>query len=345
MRHHLPSLLLLPLLALLLGACITEDVPADTRRGNFEALWRTLDERYCFFAEKAGAYGLDWEEVHRRYGERVDERMTSYQLFDVMAGMVRELRDGHVNLSAPHDVARYGEWYDAYPANYSDSLQRVYLGRADDYALAAGLAYRRLDDNIGYVRCASFANGFGDGNLHEVMAALALCDGLIVDVRSNGGGMLTAAAKLASLFINEPVTGGYMRHKRGPGHDDFSAAEPFRLEPFEGLRWQKPVVVLTNRRTYSAANSFVMFLKGLPQVTVVGDLTGGGAGLPLTSELPCGWTVRFSACPMYDRDMRLTEAGIAPDVKVDLLPGDFARSRDTLIETARRLLRTRAGSR
>lgn len=207
MRNHLPSLFLLPLLALLLGACITEDVPADTRRGNFEALWRTLDERYCFFAEKADAYGLDWEEVYRRYGERVDERMTSYQLFDVMAGMVRELRDGHVNLSAPHDVARYGEWYDAYPANYSDSLQRVYLGRADDYALAAGLAYRRLDDNIGYVRCASFANGFGDGNLHEVMAALALCDGLIVDVRSNGGGMLTAAAKLASLFINEPVTG------------------------------------------------------------------------------------------------------------------------------------------
>lgn len=102
-------------------------------------------------------------------------------------------------------------------------------------------------------------------------------------------------------------------------------------------------MVLTNRRTYSAANSFVMFLKGLPQVTVVGDLTGGGAGLPLTSELPCGWTVRFSACPMYDREMRLTEAGIAPDVKVDLLPGDFARSRDTLIETARRLLRARAG--
>lgn len=342
MLHRLLFPLLLAAAALLAGACVTEDVPADTRRGNFEALWRTLDERYCFFAEKAEAYGLDWDEARRRHGARVSEQMTSRQLFEVMADLLRELRDGHVNLYAPHDIARYGDWYDAYPANYSDSLQRVYLGRAGDYAVAAGLSYRRLDDNIGYVRCASFADGFGDGNLHEVMASLALCDGLIVDVRNNGGGMLTAAAKLASLFVNEPVTGGYIRHKRGPGHDDFSAPEALRIEPFAGLRWQKPVVVLTNRRTYSAANSFVMFVKGLPQVTVAGDLTGGGAGLPLSSELPCGWTVRFSACPMYDRAMQLTEAGIAPDLKVDITPEDYARSCDTIIEAARRLLRARA---
>ena len=113
------------------------------------------------------------------------------------------------------------------------------------------------------------------------------------------------------------------------------------LDPFPGLRWQKPVAVLTNRRTYSAANSFVMFVKHLPQVIVVGDKTGGGAGLPFSSELPNGWSLRFSACPMYDINMVCTESGIEPDVHADITSEDYARNRDTIIETARKLLRER----
>ena len=132
-----------------------------------------------------------------------------------------------------------------------------------------------------------------------------------------------------------------MCHKTGSGHNDFSAPEPIELKPFEGLRWQKPVAVLTNRRTFSAANSFVMYVKGLPHVTVVGDRTGGGAGMPFSSELPCGWSVRFSACPSYDRHMTLTEEGIDPDIRQDLLDDDLQRGTDTLIEAARRLLRAK----
>ena len=95
--------------------------------------------------------------------------------------------------------------------------------------------------------------------------------------------------------------------------------------------------MLTNRRTFSAANSFVMYVKGLPNVTVIGDRTGGGAGMPFSSELPNGWSVRFSACPMYDRQMQCTEMGIDPDVKVDITSSDYARTVDTIIETARQL--------
>lgn len=335
MRHFRLLLLLLPFLQ----ACITEDLPADTRHGNFEALWQTLDRHYCFFGEKGEAYGLDWNEVHARYAPRISEDMTNRQLFEVLAEMTYELRDGHVNLYAAHDVARYGRWFDDYPANFSDSLERKYLGRSEEYRIASGLKYRVLPDNIGYVRCASFENTFGDGNLQEMMVSLSLCDGLIIDVRDNGGGMLTAAEKLASLFVNETCTGGYIRHKIGPGHQEFSEPRSIRIAPFHGLRWQKPVAVLTNRRTYSAANSFVMYLKGLPGVTVVGDRTGGGAGMPFSSELPCGWAVRFSACPMSDRTGRSSESGIDPDVKTDITAEDYARSTDTIIETARRLLR------
>lgn len=50
-------------------------------------------------------------------------------------------------------------------------------------------------------------------------------------------------------------------------------------------------------------------------------------------------SVRFSACPMFTRDMQQTELGIEPDVKVDIAPADYARGIDTIIETARRLLK------
>jgi C-terminal processing protease CtpA/Prc len=94
------------------------------------------------------------------------------------------------------------------------------------------------------------------------------------------------------------------------------------------------VVVLTNRSTFSAGNNFVMYVKDLPNVTLVGDRTGGGAGMPFQSELPNGWSVRFSACPIYDAGMQLTEDGIEPDVRVDITSADYQRSRDTIIERA-----------
>lgn len=329
-------LLLIPL-TLFIG-CVTEDVPANTRQGNFDALWQTLDAHYCFFPEKAADYQLDWNEVRRRYAPAISEEMTEQQLFEVLAEMTYELRDGHVNLYAAHNTARYGRWFDDYPANYADTLERLTLGRTEDYYAAGGLKYRALPDGTGYVRVASFSTLFGDGNLSAMLGRLALCRGLIVDVRNNGGGMLTAAEKLASIFINAPLQGGTIRHKTGAGHADFSAPQPITIEPFAGLRWQKPVVVLANRRTYSAANAFVMFLKGLPDVTVVGDRTGGGAGLPFGSELPNGWALRFSASPMSNRNGESTESGIAPDVKIDITTDDYARGVDTILEHAKALL-------
>ncbi|MBR1593868.1 MAG: S41 family peptidase [Alloprevotella sp.] len=333
-------LLSLALTALsLLSSCITEDVPSDTPQGNFDALWETMDSHYCFFAEKREQYGVEWSEVRQKYAPAISAGMSDEALFQVFASMLAELRDGHVNLYAAHDVARYADWYDAYPVNYADTLLRAYLGRADEYRVGSSLRYRILEHNVGYVRCASFENAFGSGNISEMINYLALCDGLIVDVRNNGGGMLTSAQKLASVFLNEKTTVGYMRHKTGSAHDAFSAPQAITLQPFEGLRWQKPLVILTNRSTFSAANAFVGYLKGRPGVTVLGDRTGGGAGLPFSSELPCGWALRLSACPMYDVGMRCTEEGIDPDVNVQLTSEDYQRSRDTIIEAAIALLK------
>jgi len=128
-------------------------------------------------------------------------------------------------------------------------------------------------------------------------------------------------------------------HKTGKGHGDFSSLEPEYLEPSDGIRWQKPAVVLTNRQCFSATNDFVKCMKLCPQVTVLGDSTGGGSGMPFTLELPNGWSVRYSAVVYYDAQKQHTEFGIAPDVEVSLSSEDVLKQKDSLIEAARKLLR------
>lgn len=330
-----------------LSSCVTSEGFETTHRGNFEALWRTLDEHYCFFDYKAKEYGLDWNEVHDRYAQQFNEDVPKDVLFQVLSRMTFELRDGHCNLSCGSDVASYTEWYEAYPMNFSDSLSYKYLGTSfpassdtgHSYHTSGGLKYRVMRDNIGYVRCSSFDYDFGDGNLHYIFDYLGTCDGLIIDVRSNSGGKLTNATTLAGAFVNEPTVGGYIQHKTGPGHNDFSAPAPMTITPAEGLRWQKPVVVLTNRRTYSAANAFTMFMRAIG-ATLIGATTGGGSGMPFSAELPEGWSVRFSACPMTDTEGRHTEFGIEPDHHVDITSEDYQRSVDTILEFALDYLRS-----
>ncbi len=328
----------LPLMAAwgLLGACVDVEQYDNNPRGNFEALWRIIDEHYCFFDYKQQEYGLDWHAVYNKYAPQFDDQMTEEQTFEVLTNMLGELKDGHVNLYAPFDVGRDWSWKEDYPTHFSENVLKLYLGK--DYKIAAGMKYRILNDNVAYLRCATFVNDFGAGNLDRILLYFAPCNGLIIDLRENGGGMVTSAEALAARFTNEEVLVGYMQHKTGRGHNDFSPHRQQILKPSKGLRWQKRVVVLTNRGVYSAANEFVKYMKCLPQVTIVGDRTGGGAGLPFSSELPNGWIVRFSACPMYDRDGKDTEFGIAPTHQVGMKSADLARGRDTLIEYARKLL-------
>lgn len=321
----------------LLTSCIKEEEFDNTPEGNFEALWKVIDERYCFLDYKQHEIGLDWQQIHSKYRVRINNEMRKQQLFEVLADMLGELRDGHVNISASHDLARNWSWYENYPTNLSDTLLRRYMGTK--YKIASGLKYCILDDNIGYIRYESFNKGIGEGNLNEVFMHMMLCQGLIIDIRSNGGGDLSYAELFAARFCTEKTLVGYLQHKTGKGHSDFSEMQPCYIEPTVGIRWNKPVCVLTNRGVYSAANEFTMYMKALPNVKIVGDYTGGGAGMPFTNTLPNGWIVRFSAVPTYDKDKNSVEFGIAPHYNVQLTSDDFLQGKDTIIEFARKLLK------
>lgn len=325
---------LIALIALLAvtTSCVEEHQFENSGQGNFEACWKILDERYCFFAYKE----VDWREVKERYAQRVGPGMTQDSLFNLLGEMLAELKDGHVNLYSSFNVARYWKWFEDYPENFDEKIQKNYLGT--NYRIAGGMRYVKLSNEIGYVYYGSFNSATGDANLDNMLSFFANCKGLIIDVRDNGGGYLTNSTKIAARFTNKRVSAGFIQHKRGPGHTDFSELHPIWLDPSPRLRWDKQVVVLTNRHTYSAANNFVGIMRTLPAVTVMGDRTGGGSGMPASSELPIGWSLRYSASPIYDAAGEHTEFGIDPDISVAMRGIDMLRGEDTIIEEAKKLI-------
>ena len=327
MTRHLYIYILL----FLVSGCIREEQFDNSPKGNFEALWKIMDEGYCFFEYK----DIDWDAVYRKYEPMITEDMSQDGLFEVLGNMLGELKDGHVNLYSASDMSRYWSWHEDYPRNFDIlTIENRYLGNS--YRIAGGMKYTILSDNIGYVYYEDFSRAVGEGNLDEMLAYFAPCNGIIFDVRDNGGGTLTYAERIAARFTNEKVHTGYIMHKTGPGHNQFSQPKPVYVEPSNRIRWQKPVAVLTNRSAYSTTNEFANIMRYMPNAVLIGDRTGGGAGLPFTSELPNGWGVRFSASPHLDADKNHIEFGIEPDIKIDLTSLTL---HDDIIEEARKTLK------
>lgn len=330
MKRYLYIFLLAGLLPIVFGCNSIEDYDNDNA-GNFDALWNFVDSHYCFFEQK----GLDWEAVGAKYREQALRAGNQRALFDVMSRMLDELCDGHVNLSTWFATSYYRGWWADYPQNYDERVvQQYYLNF--DYNQLGVTYYAILQPyNVGYLRISSFGAGLGESNMDAILNYFATCTGLIIDVRDNGGGLLTNVKTYVERFIDDKIVAGYMMHKNGPGHNDFSEPFEYCYTPAKDrLHWLKPIAVLTNRSTFSAANNFVSIMKSLPRVTIVGSTTGGGSGMPISSELPNGWGIRISACRILDAAGNDTEFGVTPTEgwEIDITPEQTARGIDPILE-------------
>ena len=307
-----------------------DDQKSDTAQNNFDLLWQIFDGRYCYFEEKK----VDWEQMYQKYNPlTANGRHYPQHLFGTMAAMLEELRDGHVTLDDGTTSRTYSGWHTPYPENFNLSLIRQYR-ESDKHTnyLNNETSISVLPESIGYIRCPSFSDKFNRDDFDKAMTRLIGVKGVIIDVRNNGGGLVSEAYMLASRFTSEKKHVGYVRYKTGKGHNDFSDyfaryVEPDGAHPFYGK-----VAVLTNRKVYSAANLFVSIMSNLPQTRIMGAHTGGGGGVPISAELYNGWTVKLSTNPVFDIHKQSIESGIKPDQTIEL--GKDTK-KDNIIETAK----------
>ena len=132
-----------------------------------------------------------------------------------------------------------------------------------------------LDGNIGYLKIDLFARAQRAGPvLASAMAFLQRTDALIFDLRDNGGGDPEMVAAAISYLL--PARTEINRfHQRGQVADE----RIYTLTDVPGGRWSidKPVYVLTSKRTASGAEEFAYDLQQLKRATIVGETTWGGA--------------------------------------------------------------------
>ena len=133
----------------------------------------------------------------------------------------------------------------------------------------------RLPGNIGYLDLRGFFPVDLAGEIAiGAMNLLAHTSALIVDLRQNGGGDPAMVALITSyLFGPEPVHLNSLYWRVGDRTQQF-----WTLPYVPGRRYgDKPVYVLTSRRTFSGAEEFAYNLKNLRRATIVGEATAGGA--------------------------------------------------------------------
>jgi Peptidase family S41/Tricorn protease C1 domain len=304
------------------------DAPPEVAR----AFWSEVDQYYSFFDVK----GVDWSALGDEYLPRVTSSTSDQQLFNTLSVMLSKLRDGHATLDAPGMHYAYDGWYMAYPQNYDPSFVDGYLSAPRGSAAGSAVTWGRLGDHLGYLRISTLGrDGIGDG-VDQALAAFGdSLSGLVIDVRSNGGGSDAQGDAAAGRFTRQRVLYRTVRYKTGPAHDDFGPPIEGWIEPAGARPYSGPVVVLTNRGVFSAAEDFVLAMRVLPQVTVVGDTTGGGSGNPIPRELPNGWNVHVPRWRVWGADGTFFEGvGLAPDIPVQITDADRARAHDTILERA-----------
>lgn len=287
-----------------------KEISSKSPQINFDYLWKKCYHNYSFFEYK----NIDWNDIKQKYQPLIYENMTQEDLFKVLADMLRELRDAHTNLYSNMNISFFPiqklgpdnfEWR-TITDNYLPTNYHITGPFRHDFLLNS--------NNIGYIRYATFMGDINDTQLDFVLRRYANTNGLIIDIRENGGGAANNVFKLLSRFIDEKTLVYYSRHKSGPELNNFSDYFPTNIEPSEKVRYLKKVMLLTDRSTYSAGSFTTLAAKAISNITIIGDTTGGGLGIPNGGQLPNGWTYRFSVSQAVDLNYNNYENGVPPDV-------------------------------
>ena len=170
-----------------------------------------------------------------------------------------------------------------------------------------------MEGDFGYIRIASFS----ETTAVETKAALAdlltknpKMKGLVLDLRNNPGGLLEQSVGVADLFLN----GGEVVSQRGRNPDDIIR---YQAHANGDVLKGKPMVVLTNPGTASAAEIVSGALQDQHRAIIVGLTTFGKGSVQSVIDLGDNRAVKLTTARYYTPSGRsIQKTGIEPDLEV-----------------------------
>ncbi len=197
--------------------------------------------------------------------------------------------------------------------------------------------FKLLDGNIAYFRMKEFSLEVWIRFLNHI-EAIRQAQGIIFDLRGNGGGELLGGLRIVSTFLDRPAVFSHAAHL--PGED---ARESRMMAPHPDFDLDIPIVILGDKGTACASEVFIHTLRHYDDAVFVADSrTAGAQGARINIYLPDGlrivsdsWVKEWMA---PDGSVIETQ-GLTPDVWVwknrveDLAPYD-----DKVLQTGLRVI-------
>jgi carboxyl-terminal processing protease len=188
--------------------------------------------------------------------------------------------------------------------------------------------YEMLEDNIGYIALYTY----GDNSTEQLRAAIQDllsqgAEGLVFDLRDNGGGYLNTAIEVVSEFVGEGVV---MYEQYGDGETYTYEAIP------GGLATEIPLVVLVNAGTASASEITAGAIQDYGRAPLVGVTTyGKGSVQNWTALSDDAGGVRITIARWLTPEGRqISEVGLTPEYVVEMTEEDYAQGLDPQLDKA-----------
>lgn len=309
---------------------------------SFVAQFDYLAERFAKIYPSFPYKRVDWSAQRAAYRGRASRARSQDEFIAIAREMLEPLHDLHVWFVDPRgDVVP--TFRPRFSSNFDRSRWERALRDANYVSRTPGLGEGNVG-GYGYVFLGTWKSPIDAQGLDLMMSRLRDTPGLIIDVRANAGGNDATALSFVSRFSPKPVVVSYVQTRSGPSANDLESPQARTVNARGGWQYTRPVVIITGRGGFSATESFVAAMRTLPNVTVIGDTTGGASGNPATFPLGNGWQFTVPQWIEYGPDRQPIEGrGVPPHIVIPWSVAYYDSDRDPLIDAAVGLLGERNG--
>lgn len=169
--------------------------------------------------------------------------------------------------------------------------------------------YSILEGDVGYLSIYQFTGDDVEG-VKEAISAFqqAGVSALVVDVRSNPGGLLTDVVDICDMLLPEGLI--VYTEDRGGAREEFYA---------DGEYWDVPMAVLVNGDSASASEIFAAAVQDTGRGIVVGEVTYGKGVVQTLHAFPEGDGMQLTTATYYTPSgASIHGQGVTPDIEVAL---------------------------